>query len=151
MLGDPPNFFSTASVNSDHICPTQNRSAEALSQASGVLNDRERHILEASRLAEIPITLRGLPEEFGLWHESVRLIGVRALENVQTAVKNGVAAIETSVPPAALERVALRLTIPFMWVASGSPRLPPPRMANCMPRRLRRLAFARCNRCSFTT
>jgi hypothetical protein len=28
---------------------------------------------------EIPITLRGLPEEFGLWHESVRLIGVRAL------------------------------------------------------------------------
>jgi hypothetical protein len=33
-------------------------------------------------------------------HESVRLIGVRALERVQTAVKNGVAAIETLVPPA---------------------------------------------------
>jgi RNA polymerase sigma-32 factor len=61
-----------------------------LSQASGVLNDRERHILEASRLAEIPITLRGLPEEFGVSLESVRLIGMRALEKVQTAVKNGV-------------------------------------------------------------
>jgi hypothetical protein len=48
-----------------------------------------------SRLAEIPITLRGLPEEFGVSHESVRLIGVRALENVQTTVKTGVAAIET--------------------------------------------------------
>ena len=57
-----------------------------LSQASGLLNDRERHIIEASRLAEIPITLRGLPEEFGVSHESVRLIGVRALEKVQTAV-----------------------------------------------------------------
>jgi hypothetical protein len=43
-----------------------------LSEASGVLNDRERHILEASRLAEIPITLRGLPEEFGVSHQSVR-------------------------------------------------------------------------------
>jgi hypothetical protein len=42
-----------------------------LSQASGVLNEGERHILEASRLAEIPITLRGLPEEFGVSHESV--------------------------------------------------------------------------------
>ena len=84
-------------------------------------------------------------------HESVCLIGVPALEKVQTAVKNGVAAIETSVPPAALERVALRLTIPFMWVASGSQRLPPPRMANCMLHRLRLSAFARCNRCSFTT
>ncbi len=84
-------------------------------------------------------------------HESVRLIGVRALEKVQTAVKNGVAAIETSVPPAALERVALTLSIPFMWVASGSPRLPPPRMANCMPRRLRQSASGRCNRCSVTT
>ena len=80
-----------------------------------MLNDRERHILEASRLAEIPITLRGLPEEFGVSLESVRLIGVRALEKVQTAVKNGVAAIEISVPSAALERVPLRLTIPFMW------------------------------------
>ena len=43
------------------------------SQASGVLNDQERHPLEAaSRLAEIPITLRGLPEEFGVSHQSAR-------------------------------------------------------------------------------
>ena len=56
---------------------------------------RRRACLMIGSAAEIPIPLRGLPEEFGLWHESVRLIGVRALEKVQTAVKNGVAAIET--------------------------------------------------------
>jgi hypothetical protein len=66
---------------SDH----QEAAAEVLSQASGLLNDRERHIIEASRLAKIPITLRGLPRSL-VSHESVRLIGVRALEKVQTAV-----------------------------------------------------------------
>ena len=120
-----------------------------LSQASGVLNDRKRHILEASRLAEIPITLGGLPEEFGVSHESVRLIGLRALEKVQTEVRNGVAAIETSVPPAALERLPLRLTIPFMW---GLTRLA--KTATTADGQLyapRQSAFARCYRCSFTT
>jgi RNA polymerase sigma-32 factor len=72
---------------------------QALSDALGVLNDRERRIFEARRLAEDPITLEELAEEFGVSRERVRQIEVRAFEKVQKAVKNRVAAMEA--PPAA--------------------------------------------------
>jgi RNA polymerase sigma-32 factor len=72
---------------------------KALSDALGVLNDRERRIFEARRLADDPITLEELAEEFGVSRERVRQIEVRAFEKVQKAVKNRVAAMET---PAAL-------------------------------------------------
>jgi RNA polymerase sigma-32 factor len=68
---------------------------KALSQALGVLNDRERRIFEARRLAEEPITLEELAEEFGVSRERVRQIEVRAFEKVQKAVKNRLTAIET--------------------------------------------------------
>ena len=67
----------------------------ALSQALAVLNDRERRIFEARRLAEDPITLEELAEEFGVSRERVRQIEVRAFEKVQKAVKNRVATMET--------------------------------------------------------
>jgi RNA polymerase sigma-32 factor len=66
----------------------------ALSDALSVLNDRERRIFEARRLAEEPITLEELAEEFGVSRERVRQIEVRAFEKVQKAVKNRVAAME---------------------------------------------------------
>jgi RNA polymerase sigma-32 factor len=72
---------------------------KALSSALGVLNDRERRIFEARRLAEEPITLEELADEFGVSRERVRQIEVRAFEKVQKAVKNKVAAMEA--PPAA--------------------------------------------------
>jgi RNA polymerase sigma-32 factor len=72
---------------------------KALSQALDVLNDRERRIFEARRLADDPMTLEELAEEFGVSRERVRQIEVRAFEKVQKAVKNRVAAMET--PPAA--------------------------------------------------
>ena len=50
------------------------------------------------RLAEDPITLAELADEFGVSKERVRQIEVRAFEKVQRAVKNGVTAIETPVP-----------------------------------------------------
>jgi RNA polymerase sigma-32 factor len=75
---------------------------KALSQALSVLNDRERRIFEARRLADEPITLEELAEEFGVSRERVRQIEVRAFEKVQKAVKNRVAAIETPAPSAAL-------------------------------------------------
>jgi len=59
-----------------------------------VLNDRERRIFEARRLADEPITLEELAEEFGVSRERVRQIEVRAFEKVQNAVKNRVAAME---------------------------------------------------------
>jgi RNA polymerase sigma-32 factor len=67
----------------------------ALASALSVLNDRERRIFEARRLAENPITLKELGEEFGLCRERVRQIEVRSVEKVQTAIKNLVAAMET--------------------------------------------------------
>jgi RNA polymerase sigma-32 factor len=66
----------------------------ALSDALSVLNDRERRIFQARRLAEDPVTLEQLADEFGVSRERVRQIEVRAFEKVQKAVRNRVAAME---------------------------------------------------------
>jgi RNA polymerase sigma-32 factor len=66
----------------------------ALSDALAVLNERERRIFEARRLADEPVTLEDLAVEFGVSRERVRQIEVRAFEKVQKAVKNRVAAME---------------------------------------------------------
>jgi RNA polymerase sigma-32 factor len=71
---------------------------KALTSALEVLNDRERRIFEARRLADEPVTLEDLAAEFGVSRERVRQIEVRAFEKVQKAVKNRVAAME--IPPA---------------------------------------------------
>jgi RNA polymerase sigma-32 factor len=59
---------------------------KALGEALTVLNDRERRIFEARRLADEPITLEELADEFGVSRERVRQIEVRAFEKVQKAV-----------------------------------------------------------------
>ena len=70
----------------------------ALRSALGVLNDRERRIFEARRLADDPVTLEQLSEEFSISRERVRQIEVRAFEKVQAAVRAGVARLETIAP-----------------------------------------------------
>jgi RNA polymerase sigma-32 factor len=70
---------------------------KALSDALSVLNDRERRIFEARRLADNPVTLEELADEFGVSRERVRQIEVRAFEKVQKAVKNRIAAMEAPV------------------------------------------------------
>jgi RNA polymerase sigma-32 factor len=55
--------------------------------ALGTLNERERRIFEARRLAENPATLEDLSVEFGVSRERVRQIEVRAFEKVQKAVR----------------------------------------------------------------
>ena len=67
---------------------------KALGDALGVLNERERRIFEARRLADEPVTLEELADEFGVSRERVRQIEVRAFEKVQKAVKTNVAAME---------------------------------------------------------
>ena len=67
---------------------------KALIGALDVLNDRERRIFEARRLADDPVTLEDLASEFGVSRERVRQIEVRAFEKVQKAVKNRIAAME---------------------------------------------------------
>jgi RNA polymerase sigma-32 factor len=66
----------------------------ALGEALTVLSDRERRIFEARRLADEPITLESLADEFGVSRERVRQIEVRAFEKVQKAVKGRMAAME---------------------------------------------------------
>jgi len=73
---------------------------QALDSALSVLNERERRIFEARRLADDPITLEQLAEEFGVSRERVRQIEVRAFEKVQKAVVERMQKIEA--PAAAL-------------------------------------------------
>ena len=75
---------------------------KALGEALTVLNDRERRIFEARRLADDPITLEELAAEFGVSRERVRQIEVRAFEKVQRAVRNRVSAMETRAAPSAV-------------------------------------------------
>src|ERR1700676_4014541 len=67
---------------------------KALGDALTVLNDRERRIFEARRLADDPITLEELADEFGVSRERVRQIEVRAFEKVQKIVRNRVITME---------------------------------------------------------
>jgi len=69
---------------------------QALGEALSVLNERERRIFEARRLADEPIILEELAAEFGISRERVRQIEVCAFEKVQKVVRTRVAAIETS-------------------------------------------------------
>ncbi len=94
LVDDRDNQESTLVANEE----LDNRRA-ALKNALGVLNDRERRIFEARRLADEPVTLEQLAEEFGVSRERVRQIEVRAFEKVQQAVVKRIANMET---PAAL-------------------------------------------------
>ncbi len=58
-----------------------------LNKALATLNERERRIFEARRLAEEPATLEDLSVEFSVSRERIRQIEVRAFEKVQKAVR----------------------------------------------------------------
>jgi RNA polymerase sigma-32 factor len=60
---------------------------KALSSALSVLNERERRIFEARRLADNPATLEELAIEFGVSRERVRQIEERAFQKVQKAAR----------------------------------------------------------------
>ena len=65
-----------------------------LNNALKGLNERERRVFEARRLAEDPLTLEELSAEFGVTRERIRQIEVRAFEKVQKAVQKAAAAAE---------------------------------------------------------
>jgi RNA polymerase sigma-32 factor len=65
-----------------------------LNNALKGLNERERRVFEARRLAEEPLTLEELSAEFGVSRERIRQIEVRAFEKVQKAVQKAAAAAE---------------------------------------------------------
>jgi RNA polymerase sigma-32 factor len=70
---------------------------KALGEALTVLNERERRIFKARRLADEPVTLEDLADELGVSRERVRQIEIRAFERVQSAVKRHVGIAEQSV------------------------------------------------------
>ena len=92
LVGDSPDQETTLAGKEEF----DNR-RNALSVVLGALNARARRIFESRRLAEDPMTLAELADEFGLSRERVRQIEARAFEKVQEAVKNRLAAIETPV------------------------------------------------------
>ncbi len=61
-----------------------NARRELLSEAMGVLNDREKNILSQRRLAEKPKTLEELSAIYSVSRERIRQIEVRAFEKLQT-------------------------------------------------------------------
>jgi RNA polymerase sigma-32 factor len=73
-----------------------------LAKALSTLNDREKRIFEARRLAEEPATLEDLSEEFGVSRERIRQIEVRAFEKVQAAVQKAARKDEAVAAPAML-------------------------------------------------
>jgi RNA polymerase sigma-32 factor len=71
------------------------RRREYLESAMDGLNDRERRIFTARRLADNPLTLEELSSEFGVSRERIRQIEVRAFEKIQKAVQKAAAKAET--------------------------------------------------------
>jgi len=67
-----------------------------LQSAMETLNERERRIFEARRLADNPLTLEELSAEFGVSRERIRQIEVRAFEKVQRAVQKSAAKAEAT-------------------------------------------------------
>jgi RNA polymerase sigma-32 factor len=92
LVGDSPDQETTLAAKEEF----ENR-RNALSVVLGALSARARRIFESRRLAEDPMTLAELADEFGVSRERVRQIEARAFEKVQEAVKNRLAAIETPV------------------------------------------------------
>lgn len=95
--GEWQDWLVDDSADQEHVLAAQEESSnrlKALRGALDVLNPRERRIFQARRLADEPVTLEQLSEEFGVSRERVRQIEVRAFEKVQAAVKSGVARLE---------------------------------------------------------
>jgi RNA polymerase sigma-32 factor len=89
LVGDSPNQEETLAA-SEEFDDRRN----ALSVALDALKPRARRIFESRRLAEDPMTLAELADEFSVSRERVRQIEVRAFETVQK-IMNRVATIET--------------------------------------------------------
>jgi len=101
--GEWQDWLVDESDSQEHMLAEQEEKSNrhvALQGALDVLNDRERRIFEARRLADNPVTLEELASEFGVSRERVRQIEVRAFEKVQKAVVEGMRKIEA--PAAAL-------------------------------------------------
>jgi RNA polymerase sigma-32 factor len=90
LVDEGPNQ-ETMLVESEEM----DRRREYLGAAMDGLNDRERRIFTARRLADDPLTLEELSTEFNVSRERIRQIEVRAFEKVQKAVQRAAVKAET--------------------------------------------------------
>ena len=105
--GEWQDWLADDSASQENVLVEQEQAENrhrALRDALSVLNERERRIFEARRLADDPVTLEDLSTEFAVSRERVRQIEVRAFEKVQKAVRDAVARQE-AVQPALAARV----------------------------------------------
>ena len=108
--GEWQDWLVDDSTSQESLLADREESSNRLGVLHGaldVLNPRERRIFEARRLADDPITLEDLSDEFDISRERVRQIEVRAFEKVQAAVKAGVAQIEAPQHPRLEARASL--------------------------------------------
>jgi RNA polymerase sigma-32 factor len=82
-LVDQASDQETQLVESDEL--EQRR--RLMAAAMPILTERERHILEARRLKEVPATLEELSKHYNISRERVRQIEVRAFDKLQKAMR----------------------------------------------------------------
>ena len=61
---------------------------ELLNSAMKILNEREKEIIKARRLAESPITLEDLSKKYKISRERIRQIESKAFEKLQKSMIN---------------------------------------------------------------
>jgi RNA polymerase sigma-32 factor len=82
LADDEPNQAATFADRQEY-----DARMELLSSAMADLNEREREILTARRLAEEPQTLEELSDKYNVSRERIRQIEVRAFEKLQNAMQ----------------------------------------------------------------
>jgi RNA polymerase sigma-32 factor len=109
--GEWQDFLPDETASPDALIANEeerdNRS-RALMAAMQSLNERERRIIEARRLADDAVTLEALSDEFNVSRERIRQIEVRAFEKLKVAVIKALAAIETATMPSSPQLVPVR-------------------------------------------
>lgn len=95
--GERQDFLVSESDSQEHVL-VQSDELDArrkmLAEALTVLNDRERRIFEARRLAEKPSAFDELAEQFCVSRERVRQIDLRAFEKVQKEILDRATSID---------------------------------------------------------
>jgi RNA polymerase sigma-32 factor len=84
-----------------------------LSEALTILNERERHIIVERRLKDNPTGFEELSRKYGISHQRVRQIEVRALEKLRANVSKRTA--PSPMPPGSLPRTPPQSRSPAAW------------------------------------
>jgi RNA polymerase sigma-32 factor len=102
MLVDETESHETTIANREELTGRK----ALLSEALTILNARERHIIVERRLKDDPTAYEELSREYGISHQRVRQIEIRALEKLRNKVTKR--ATPASIPPGSLARTSMQ-------------------------------------------